>query len=208
VRPMTEAEWLACAEPLQMFGFVRSRGTLRKEWLLACAGCRVVWTRLPDDRSREAVEVAERFADGKASVEELKTAASKAIAAAVETKSSPTDDSRVNWLVFHATASFSRGAAPAVLAKLSQLGQDGATLLRDIFGNPFRLVTFTPEWRTGTAVALARQMYESRDFSAMPILADALQDAGCDDADILDHCRGPGPHMRGCWLVDAVLNKE
>ncbi|MDY3562094.1 hypothetical protein R5W23_003540 [Gemmata sp. JC673] len=50
-------------------------------------------------------------------------------------------------------------------------------------------------------------MYESRDFSAMPILADALQDAGCDRADILDHCRGPGQHVRGCWVVDLVLNK-
>jgi Imm-5 like putative immunity protein len=205
---MTEAEWLACAEPLQMFGFVRSRGTLRKEWLLACAGCRVVWTRLPDDRSREAVEVAERFADGKASVEELKTAASKAIAAAVETKSSPTDDSRVNWLVFHATASFSRGAAPAVLAKLSQLGQDGATLLRDIFGNPFRPVAFDPAWRTPTAVALAQRMYDERDFAALPVLADALQDAGCEHPDVLEHCRGGGEHVRGCWVVDLVLGKE
>ncbi|WP_246523664.1 hypothetical protein [Gemmata palustris] len=82
------------------------------------------------------------------------------------------------------------------------------TLLRDIFGNPFRPVTFSPSWRTSTAVALAAQMYESRDFSAMPILADALQDAGCDSADVLDHCRGPGPHVRGCWVGDLVLGKE
>ena len=64
-----------------------------------------------------------------------------------------------------------------------------SALLRDIFGNPFRPVTFSPEWRTDTARHLARQMYESRDFSAMPILADALQDAGCDNDDILTHCR-------------------
>jgi hypothetical protein len=80
--------------------------------------------------------------------------------------------------------------------------------VRDIFGNPFRPVTFLPEWRTPTAVALAQTMYESRDFSAMPILADALQDAGCDSADMLDHCRGPGPHARGCWVVDLVLGKD
>jgi hypothetical protein len=80
--------------------------------------------------------------------------------------------------------------------------------LRDIFGNPYRPVTFSPSWRTDTAVALARTVYEARDFSAMPILADALQDAGCDSADILDHCRGPGPHVRGCWVVDLVLGKE
>jgi hypothetical protein len=81
-------------------------------------------------------------------------------------------------------------------------------LLRDIFGNPFRPVAFSPSWRTDTAVALARQMYESRDFGAMPILADALQEAGCEDAAILSHCRGTGPHVRGCWVVDLVLGKE
>ncbi|AWM42247.1 hypothetical protein C1280_14260 [Gemmata obscuriglobus] len=80
--------------------------------------------------------------------------------------------------------------------------------MRDIFGNPFRPVTFSLEWRTETTVALAAQMYESRDFSVMPILADALQDAGCDSADILDHCRGSGPHVRGCWVVDLVLGKQ
>ena len=80
-------------------------------------------------------------------------------------------------------------------------------LLRDIFGNPFRPVTFSPEWRTGTALTLAQQMYDSRDFSAMPILADALQDAGCASADILDHCRQPGVHVRGCWVLDLALEK-
>jgi hypothetical protein len=80
-----------------------------------------------------------------------------------------------------------------------------AHLLRDIFSNPFRPVAFDPNWRTSTVVSLARSMYESRDFSAMPILSDALQDAGCDHADILDHCRGSGPHVRGCWVVDVAL---
>ena len=83
------------------------------------------------------------------------------------------------------------------------------SLLRDIFGNPFRPVAFAPEWRTDTAVAFARTMYESRDFSAMPILADALQDAGCDSDDILAHCRDTSlTHVRGCWVADLVLGKE
>jgi hypothetical protein len=82
-------------------------------------------------------------------------------------------------------------------------------LLRDIFGNPFRPVSFSPSWRTDTVVALARQMYEAQDFSAMPILADALQDAGCDNEDVLGHCRERDPtHVRGCWVVDLVLGKE
>jgi hypothetical protein len=81
-------------------------------------------------------------------------------------------------------------------------------IIRDIFGNPFRPIFFSPAWRTDSAVALARQMYDSRDFCAMPILADALQEAGCDSEDILAHCRGDGPHVRGCWVVDLVLGKE
>jgi hypothetical protein len=81
-------------------------------------------------------------------------------------------------------------------------------ILRDIFGNPFRRVSFSPEWRTTAVVAFAKQMYEARDFSAMPILADALQDAGCDNDDILNHCRGQGVRVRGCYVVDLVLGKE
>jgi hypothetical protein len=82
-------------------------------------------------------------------------------------------------------------------------------ITRDIVGNPFRPVTFKPEWRTSTAVAIARGMYESRDFSAMPILADALQDAGCENEDVLNHCRDEAQvHVRGCWVVDLVLGKE
>ena len=80
-------------------------------------------------------------------------------------------------------------------------------ILRDIFGNPFAPVVLSPEWQTSTVVAIAAQMHHARDFSAMPILADALQDAGCEHPDILDHCRGSSPHTRGCWLVDLVLNK-
>jgi hypothetical protein len=86
----------------------------------------------------------------------------------------------------------------------SERGRAGA-LLREVFGNPFRPLDFAP-WRTDTAVALARTMYESRDFGAMPILADALQDAGCDSAEVLTHCRDAAQvHVRGCWVVDGVL---
>ena len=82
-------------------------------------------------------------------------------------------------------------------------------LLRDIVGNPFRPATFDPAWRTSTVVALARQMYDSRDFTAMPILADALQDAGCTSDAILGHCRDAhATHVRGCWVVDLVLGKS
>jgi hypothetical protein len=78
-------------------------------------------------------------------------------------------------------------------------------LYRDVVAYPFEPQPFDADWRTSTAVALARGMSESRDFSPMPILADALQDAGCDDDHVLNHCRGTGPHVPGCWVVDLVL---
>jgi hypothetical protein len=81
-------------------------------------------------------------------------------------------------------------------------------LLDDIFGNPFYPVAFDPSWRTSAAVGLAASMYEARDFAGMPVLADALEEAGCGDADVLSHCRGGGPHVRGCWVVDLVLGKQ
>jgi hypothetical protein len=80
-------------------------------------------------------------------------------------------------------------------------------LLHDIVGHPFRPETMDPNWLTSTVVAIAGRMYQGRDFSAMPILADALQDADCDNHIILDHCRGDGPHVRGCWVVDRILGK-
>lgn len=83
-----------------------------------------------------------------------------------------------------------------------------ASLLRDIFGNPFRPVTADPAWLTSTVVSLALAIYDERALDRLPILADALEDAGCDHADILDHCRGPGPHARGCFVVDLLLKKE
>jgi hypothetical protein len=84
-----------------------------------------------------------------------------------------------------------------------------AALLRDIFGNPFRPVAFDPAWRTIDVMLLAQGIYEERAFDRMPILADALQDAGCEHDDILGHLRDPhAAHVRGCWALDLVLGKE
>ena len=84
-----------------------------------------------------------------------------------------------------------------------------ANALRDIFGNVFKPIAWETAWCTSTVIALAKQMYDARDFGAMPILADALQDAGCEDAATLEHCRNPeGNHVRGCWVVDQILGKK
>ena len=83
-----------------------------------------------------------------------------------------------------------------------------AFLLRDIFGNRFRPITFNPSWLTPTVIHLAQSIYGDRAFDQMPRLADALEEAGCTNADILSHCRSEGPHVRGCWVVDLILGKQ
>ena len=81
-----------------------------------------------------------------------------------------------------------------------------ADLVREVFGNPFQPVPFPYHWKTSDVKAMARGMYRTRDFSAMPFLADALQDAGCNDNDVLTHCRGEDTHVRGCWVLDGLLD--
>jgi hypothetical protein len=83
-----------------------------------------------------------------------------------------------------------------------------ADLLREVVGSPIRPAVFAPDWRTSAAVGLAGQAYGSRDFALLPVLGDALQDAGYADEAVLAHCRGPGPHSRGCWVVDGVLDRS
>ena len=81
-----------------------------------------------------------------------------------------------------------------------------AALVRDIFGPlRFRRVSVVPTWLTPAVVQLARAIYDKGEFCQIPVLADELEKAGCHDQDILSHCRGPGPHVRGCWLLDLML---
>ena len=85
-------------------------------------------------------------------------------------------------------------------------------LIRDIWGNPFRQVSIAAgtvlAWNDGAVHKLAQAIYDARALDRLPLLADALEDAGCTDADILGHCRGGGEHVRGCWVVDLLLGKE
>jgi biotin carboxyl carrier protein len=100
----------------------------------------------------------------------------------------------------------------------SELEEDRLRLVRDLFGNPFRQVVLDPawlSWRDGTVVKLAQAAYEERRYPSgaldavrLAILADALEESGCQNADIVNHCRGPEPHVRGCWVIDALLGKE
>jgi len=204
---MTEAEeWENDTTPRslveRLLGYV---GLARKRRLLLCACCR----HFPTTDLHEWVEIAERFSDGVATQDDRQRANTAArnhpgyrahqIGSILLNRATLRDASHAN-LSGSVHLLYRTGSMTPVFLCL---------LIRDIFGNPFRPVAFDPSLHTETAVALARGMYESRDFGAMPILADALQDAGCDSADVLDHCRDAKQvHVRGCWVVDLVLGKS
>ncbi|MDB5311510.1 MAG: hypothetical protein JWO38_5712 [Gemmataceae bacterium] len=230
---MTEAEWLAATDPTPMLEFAQDRTTGRRFRLFACGCCRLVRADLPDPVCLAAVRAAERFADGRAGVAEFAAAhhavrraiphgqlspiGSDAIAAAFHASYLGPDSSggdatgdavRVESFISAVTAA---RFVPKVLARRMpyRVAREVVSgCLRCVVGNPFRPVVVEPGWRTTTVVTLARQMYESRDFAPMPILADALQDASCENPDIPAHCRGEGPHVRGCWVVDLILGNE
>ena len=223
---MTEAEWLECNDPTPMLEFLREKASDRKLRLFAVACCRRVWHLLVDERSREAVDVAERFADGAATDQELEDAKSNAWEFSLhivheDERFFDLDQNALDaadapawaaeWSVDYGSE---YGGCPLRVVVATQRalgtaeGNTQADLVRCIFGNPFRPVTIDPAWLTPGVVELARTIYEDRAFDRMPELADALEQAGCANPDILAHCREPGPHVRGCWMVDLLLGKE
>jgi hypothetical protein len=215
---MTEQEWLECDDLQFMIEYLEGKASDRKMRLFGCACCRRAWHLLTDERSRKAVEVCELFADGLADHSELEAAKQSAHLAVEDNVDTSMDE---NWSAFDAveTNAGVKAYNAADLAADTLRNYEFADrredemraqmhLLRDVFGNPFRRVRFVARWRTDAAVAVARTMYEEREFAAMPLLGDALEDAGCVDVNILDHCRVPGPHIRGCWVVDLVLGKK
>jgi hypothetical protein len=223
---MTEADWVngnqlqAMVEHLDPFRYDR------KLRLFAAACCRTAWPRLFAPEFRDLVEASEDFADGKISalyLRQVYDAISEHTLApeytAVEVGVA------LNCASWHASAARYLQCA-VLLANCHVSGEDRARgdvhvrwavernlrsfadLLRDVVGNPFRPVAFDPRWRTADTVGIARAVYEDRVFSRLPLLADALMDAGCDDEQVISHCRHSGPHVRGCWVVDLVLGKE
>jgi hypothetical protein len=213
---MTEAEWLACGDPQPVLEFLRGKASDRKSRLFACACCRRVWHLLTDKRSRTVIEVAERFADGLSPDDELAAARSGAHAALAFVN--PEDLTAEDYAALGAeAAAFPEAprAAGSVAWAAQNCGGQGenrsqSALLRDIFGNPFRPVAADPSWLAwngGAVRNLARAIYDERAFDRLPVLADALEEAGCDNADVLGHCRGGGEHVRGCWVVDLLLGK-
>jgi len=241
VTPVTEAWWKGATDPVLMLEWLcygeygeslSPHPYSRKLRLCVCAFCRQIWHLLNDPRSRNAVIVAEQFADGLVTAEHLFKVNQQAVYAAYAADPSLHHDAETS---LHADSVRHLAAADAVrmvstqsilataLAALNNVAratsslsvemmrpEQGlqATLVREIFGNPFREVTVDPTWLTSTVVSLAQGIYDERAFDRLPILADALEDAGCTNADMLNHCRQPGEHVRGCWPLDLLLGKE
>jgi hypothetical protein len=222
---MTEQEWLDCTDPKPMLEFLRGRASERKLRLFAVGCCRRVWSLLTTEKSRKAVEVAERYVDGQTGQSELlgagrgaeREAASSrglnydAVAAVIAAGDPNATSVDAAILAAHNAVNAAWGSSlhrrAASLAEQSSQAQ----FLRCIIGNPFRPVSIRAgllAWNDGTVRRIAQSIYEERAFDRMPVLADALEDAGCTNRAILDHCRQPGQHVRGCWILDLILGKE
>ena len=228
---MTEREWAACGDHRPMLAHLFTarrpggRVTERALRLYACACCRVIWDVLPEDEGRRAVEAAERYADGGDPEEvavahellnclrvPLSEAGCWARMAAFYASLDPGDRPRSAGAKGAALAAALWTPWEVVRAVEPARRHDSARrmsdLLRDVVGDLFRRVGVDPAWLTWDVTALARGVYEQRKFDLLPILADALEDAGCADEAVLRHCRSGGPHTRGCWLGDLLNGRE
>jgi len=197
---MDEVTWLASTDPALMLGFLQTSGRAsdRKLRLFAVSCSRRVWNWL-DALGQAAVEIAEEYADGRASADQLRAAR---LACKLAGGSAAWYAAASNPVVAARNAALSAQAVPA--ERTLQ-----AALLRDIIGNPFRRETVIGPWGSSTIREMAEAVYAERDFSRprLATLAEALEKAGCADSELLDHLRRPGLHSRGCFVVDALLGK-
>lgn len=235
---MTSQEWTNCPDPGALLASLGRQASRRKLRLLVCAVCRHIWEQLGDPRSRAAVAVAERFADGHATSVELESANLAAWDAYADLENGPRDhyiaavaarnaslptlstgrggklEKTLNAAAFvagHAdrvdvsargTRSYSEWERVVRDRELANL----ADLVREIFAGP-TLAAELPAACRESAAAMAQSIYNDRSFEGMPILGDLLEEKGCTQPAILEHCRGPWIHQRGCWVLDLVLGR-
>jgi hypothetical protein len=232
---VNEHQWQTSTDPEAMIrflynkrSFVRTKAGRRKLRLYACACCRGAWDLILDDECRRAIEVSEAFADGRATKEELEQAREAAREAAMRRWRTGYETCRLD--AKHETTILWRAARAAELAAdkqpgmaamvsgpiiamdVSPRGRDQenryqVALIRELVGDPFRPLGINRAWLKGTIRHLAQSIDEEQAFSELPVLADALEDAGCTDEAMLSHLRSPGPHQRGCWVIDLLLGK-
>jgi len=214
---MTEQEWLACTDPTPMLAYLqgKTQTSHRKLRLFAVACCRRISHLLIDEQARKALAAAERYAEGRIKDSTVGNWSKRAAKARgdVDTKHGCTSEGLAYHAVFYASmpkqySGYLHTHITVTEAVATITGQvrespvwDAATrrestalsiLLRDIAGNPFRNISLQPHWLTSTVVGIARTCYDDQAFDVLPILADALEEAGGDNADILNHCRQPG----------------
>jgi hypothetical protein len=213
---VTAEEWTASEDPDSLLDAAKAMKRLpaRKARLFAGGCFRLVWDLIRADDIRLAVDMSDARADKKIGQQELErhrypmTVASDNVrswlAVAIQSlATSNLNPGYVAWQVRTATQNdLYRHARRGIPCRAQ------AELVREVVGNPFRPVAIDPRWRTEDVRDLARGIYEDRAFDRLPLLADALMDAGCDDEQVLTHCRSEGPHVRGCWVLDLVLEKE
>ncbi len=221
---MTEAEWRACTSPEAMLHHLTDRASPRKLRLYAVNCCRRIWHLLTDERCRHAIDVAQRFVDGKATMADLASAGHVVASVARVWGDSLSPVARATYAIGGAAWAATRGSAwlsawdaawdARMAARDFVAGTDWekerqwqAAVLHDLVGNPFRPPALDPAWLAPSSPVsqMARVIYDEDRFGDLPILGDALEEAGCADGELLAHCHGRGPHYRGCWVVDAVL---
>jgi hypothetical protein len=222
---MMEDDWLTCGSPQEMLEFLGDRVSERKLRLFACACCRRIWPAIREQFGRDLVGLGESYADGLCSADELERAS---------TQGWPDDEDRWHSQT-HEAASVAvlmtlarplriEGGLPwesaAWAGEQPPADEEAAQcdLVACVFGNPFRPVVVDPawpRWNSGAVLGLARASYDARLLSSghldpdrLAVLADALEEAGCADAELMGHLREPGPHVRGCFAVDLLLDKE
>jgi hypothetical protein len=211
---MTETEWLAGDDPGAMLEYLRGRAGDRKLRLLSVAR----WRLLDGGHGREAIDVAERYADGLGTKAALKRARQgvRAIRHGLPTDGGAADGAWGAYWLAEVAASENAFARPGdEFQRLSALGllkikaverhPLGAMIL-EIFGNPFRPVSLDPSRLDAGAVALARSIYEDRAFDRMPELAESLRPEG-EATDVVAHLRESVTHVRGCWALDLISGK-
>jgi hypothetical protein len=231
---MTEEEWLACTDPAPMLELLRGKASDRKTRLFLVASSRRMLHGVPEPHSRRAVRTAERYADGEVSGEKLHFAWSSVRRSSraeerLRRSGGQQVASRRDFALWLANRAVTEDPVQLIwqhrpvywwlpMAQQFGLADELETgepdLLRDIFGNPFRPVGINSAWLSPTVTNLATAAYEERampsgelDAVRLAVLADALEDAGCNNADILAHLRSGGPHVRGCWALDSLLEK-
>lgn len=235
---MTDAEWAVCGAPSRMLEHLGDGPIDRPRRLLGCGLGRHIWPALADARSRDAVEIAERFADGAADEAERAAAEAGARAAMRKARRYNRNQGRYEcfgtgvpaWaagrVVGHWGVHDAGGEPPVGPARDTAVWEDAAEALyrggadwhaelrwlcqaiRCVFGSPFRATVPHLRVRRAGVLKLAQAIYDDRAFDRLPALADALEAAGVEDAAALAHCREPGAHVRGCWVLDAVLGKR